>query len=64
MKELFEKAELKGIPKWQVYNLLHKYNWELYLHDPIPGQEWGNRERKNINKRAIEQALIELDYTI
>jgi len=64
MKELLEVGDLKGIPRWKIYNLLHAYGWELYLHTEIQGLEWHNKDRKRINKEAIEKALIELDFMI
>ena len=64
MKELWDKAELKGLTHWQVYQILRKNGWQVYLHDYNPNAEWGNRERKRINKEAIEQTLIEIDYLV
>lgn len=64
MKELWEKAEIKGLSHWEVYKILHRNGWEAYLHDYNPNAEWGNRERKRLNEEAIEKTLIELDYLV
>lgn len=62
MKELWDIADLKGIPHYKVYEMLHRYNWEAYLHDYNPNAEWGNKQRRKINEEAIEAALIEIDF--
>lgn len=64
MNELWKKAEIKGLMHYQVYEILHRWGWEAYLHDYNPNAEWGNKERKRINQEAIEKALIEIDYMI
>lgn len=62
MKEFWDTIELKGIPVWRALMLLEVYNYRIFVQNPadkVYNKIWA----KN-NKKALEQALIELNYTL
>ncbi|HQJ57206.1 MAG TPA: hypothetical protein PLH46_06155 [Caldisericia bacterium] len=61
-QKLIEQIELKGIPASELYWLLLKYGFELWI--PLSYMEGMNKYMKDKNEKAIEQALIEVDYMI
>lgn len=60
MKEFWEIIELKGIPIWKAISILENYGYKLFIY-PYTGRCFEELGRKN--KKAIEEAIIELNYT-
>lgn len=63
-KRLIEQMELKGIPFYKQHELLSKYGYKLFVFDPTPQGQYRNEFYIKQNNKAIEQALIEVDYWV
>lgn len=64
MKELLEIADIKGIPFYKVLNLLHKHGWELFIQAPVYNNPSYFKDFGKRNNKAIEEALVEIDYIV
>jgi hypothetical protein len=62
-KKLTEQIELKGLGWHTLHSLLDKYGWELWVNRP-PWYEGENNYYFEKNRKAVEQALIEIDFII
>lgn len=66
MKEFWNMVEIKGIPIYQSIIILEKYGYQLFagiLHPTHNNSDYFKNFGER-NKKAIEQALIELHYTV
>lgn len=62
MKELLEKAEIKGIDFFRIHCLLTKYGFQIWVSNPAMPCIDDYYIAKN--KKVIEQASIELDFMV
>lgn len=60
--KLLEQVEIKGISNDRLYWMLFKHGFELWVNSPF--QEGMNKYMQERNSKAIEQALIEVDFMI
>lgn len=61
-QKLLEQIEIKGIATSELYWLLLKHGFEMWI--PLSYMEGMNKYMQDKNEKAIEQALIEIDYMI